>query len=178
MVSQPKIVTVNDKMQRDYRYAITSPIGRDFDPKQMLALGVFCGRRAEFPASWFAHARLAPLGRDCSLNYFGVDASQPCQCGARTAGFIPTTRAGGSSGTAATIWAAAWWMRTLGRSDAGKQSDGISHRSNGTVFQETRSAARANGRPCSIGPMIVGRFEGRAPLGLPLIARSGARLLG
>jgi hypothetical protein len=72
MVSQPKIVSVNDKMQRDYRYAITSPIGRDFDPefrpeltpKQMLALGVFCGRRAEFPASWFAHARLARLGRD------------------------------------------------------------------------------------------------------------------
>jgi hypothetical protein len=63
MVSQPKIVTVNDKMQRGYRYAITSLMGRDFDPefrreltpKQMLALGVFCGCRAEFPASWFAH---------------------------------------------------------------------------------------------------------------------------
>jgi len=34
-----------------------------------------CGK--EFPASWFAHARLSPSGRDCSLNYFGVDASQP-----------------------------------------------------------------------------------------------------
>jgi hypothetical protein len=31
----------------------------------------------EFPASWFAHAKLSPRGRDCSLNYFGVDASQP-----------------------------------------------------------------------------------------------------
>jgi hypothetical protein len=31
MASQPKIVIVNDKMQRRYRYAVTSPIGRDFD---------------------------------------------------------------------------------------------------------------------------------------------------
>ena len=48
----------------------------------MLALGVFCGKymtdcRKEFPASWFARAKLSPSRRDCSLNYFGVDASQP-----------------------------------------------------------------------------------------------------
>jgi hypothetical protein len=48
----------------------------------MLALGVFCGKymtdcQKEFPASWFAHVKLSPRGRDCSLNYFGVDASQP-----------------------------------------------------------------------------------------------------
>ena len=64
-------------------------VGRNFDsefrpeltPKQMLALGIFCGKymtdcRKEFPASWFANARLSSC-RDCSLNYFGVDASQP-----------------------------------------------------------------------------------------------------
>jgi hypothetical protein len=52
---------------------LTAPIGRNFDPefrpeltpKEMLALGVFCGKymtdcRKEFPASWFAHARLSP----------------------------------------------------------------------------------------------------------------------
>ena len=44
----------------------------------MLELGVFCGKyltdcRDEFPASWFARAKLSPSGRDCSLNYFGVD---------------------------------------------------------------------------------------------------------
>jgi hypothetical protein len=85
-----QIVRVNDKMQRGYRYALTAPIGRNFDakfrpeltPKEMLALGVFCGKyvtdcRKEFPASWFAHARLSPSGRDRPLNYFGVDASQP-----------------------------------------------------------------------------------------------------
>ena len=90
MPKRLKIVRVNDKMQRGYRYVLAAPIGRNFDPefrpelmpKEMLALGVFCGKymtdcRKEFPASWFAHARLSPSGRDCSLNYFGVDASQP-----------------------------------------------------------------------------------------------------
>jgi len=87
---KPKVVRVNDKMQRGYTYSLTAPIGRNFDPefhpeltpKQMLALGVFCGKymtdcRKEFPASWFVRARLSQSGRDCSLNYFGVDASQP-----------------------------------------------------------------------------------------------------
>lgn len=84
------IVTVNDKMQQGYRYVLTAPSGRDFDPqfrpdltpKEMLALGVFCGKymtdcRDEFPASWFRRAKLSPSRYDCSLNYFGVDASQP-----------------------------------------------------------------------------------------------------
>src|SRR3954467_7648015 len=48
----------------------------------MLALGVFGGKymtdcRDEFPASWFAGAKLSPGRRDPALNYFGVDASQP-----------------------------------------------------------------------------------------------------
>jgi hypothetical protein len=86
----PKIVTVSDTMQTRYRYERVAPVGHGFDPgfkpeltpKQMLALGVFCGKymtdcRKEFPASWFARARLSPKRRDCSLNYFGVDASQP-----------------------------------------------------------------------------------------------------
>ena len=85
-----KIVFVNDRMQRGYRYELVAPVGRNFDedfkpeltPAQMLALGVFCGKymtdcRKEFPASWFARAKLAKHKRDCSLNYFGVDASQP-----------------------------------------------------------------------------------------------------
>ena len=85
-----RIVTVNDKMQRGYRYELVAPAGRSFDPafrpeltpKRMLELGVFCGKyltdcRGEFPASCFARAKLSPAGRDCSLNYFGVDASQP-----------------------------------------------------------------------------------------------------
>ncbi len=85
----PKKVTVNDKMQRNYRYALTERPGENFDarfkpqltPKQMLELGVFGGKymtdcRREFPASWFKRAKLSPAKRDASLNYFGVDASQ------------------------------------------------------------------------------------------------------
>ncbi|HME21613.1 MAG TPA: hypothetical protein VKI44_09760 [Acetobacteraceae bacterium] len=85
-----RIVAVNDRMQCGYCYELTAPAGRDFDPEfapeltpqQMLELGVFGGKymtdtRDEFPASWFIHAKLSPQRRDCSMNFFGVDASQP-----------------------------------------------------------------------------------------------------
>ena len=85
-----KFVIVHDRMQENYRYALSAPMARGFDPeftpeltpKQMLALGVFGGKymtdcAAEFPASWFAHARLSPKGADASLNYFGVNAGTP-----------------------------------------------------------------------------------------------------
>ena len=85
-----RTVLVNDRMQENYRYRRTAPTGKAFDsgfkpqltPKQMLALGVFGGKymtdcREEFPADWFAQAKLSPSGRDPSLNYFGVNASQP-----------------------------------------------------------------------------------------------------
>jgi hypothetical protein len=85
-----RVVVVNDKMQKAYRYLCAAPVGRAFDPDfkpeltpaEMLRLGVFGGKymtdsRKEFPASWFKQAKLSPRGRDRSLNYFGVDASQP-----------------------------------------------------------------------------------------------------
>ncbi len=87
---KPTRVTVNDRMQKGYRYECVAPPGKQFapdfkpdlSPKQMLALGVFGGKyltdcRKEFPASWFTRARLSPKGKDPSLNFFGVDASQP-----------------------------------------------------------------------------------------------------
>ena len=83
-------VVVNDRMQRGYRYLRTQPPGCNFAPRfapeltpaEMLALGVFCGKymtdcRDEFPAGWFAHAKLAEGRPDCSLNHFGVKASAP-----------------------------------------------------------------------------------------------------
>jgi len=83
-------VVVDDRMQRGYRYERTARPGQDFapgfepelTPAEMLELGVFCGKyltdcRDEFPASWFATARLSPGGKDCSLNYFGIEASKP-----------------------------------------------------------------------------------------------------
>ena len=75
-------------MQRNYRYELVEPVGRNFDPEfkpdltptEMLRLGVFGGKymtdcRAEFPKSWFTRAKLASRRRDPSLNYFRVDAS-------------------------------------------------------------------------------------------------------
>jgi PAS domain-containing protein len=89
-VTTGRIVVVNDRMQRGYRYVLTEHVGRNFDPrfapeltpKEMLKLGVFCGKyltdtRGEFPEEWFTNAKLAPSKRDCSLDFFGVDASQP-----------------------------------------------------------------------------------------------------
>jgi hypothetical protein len=83
-------VTVNDTMQRGYRYTLTEPAGRNFapdfkpqlTPKEMLALGVFGGKymtdcRREFPKSWFTHAKLSPAGHNDALNYFRRHASQP-----------------------------------------------------------------------------------------------------
>lgn len=85
-----KVVEVNDRMQRGYRYALVAPAGRGFDPAfrpeltpaEMLRLGVFGGKymtdcREEFPAAWFEGAKLSPEGKDPGLNWFGVDASQP-----------------------------------------------------------------------------------------------------
>lgn len=83
-------VVVHDKMQRGYVYFRTEAVGRNFapgfrpqlTPKQMLQLGVFGGKymtdcRSEFPASWFARAKLCAERHDPRLNCFGVNASQP-----------------------------------------------------------------------------------------------------
>jgi hypothetical protein len=87
---KPKTIVVNDKMQRNYRYTLTEPAGRNFNPefqpqltpKQMLELGIFGGKymtdcAKEFPMSWFARAKLSPEGRNPALNFFSIDASKP-----------------------------------------------------------------------------------------------------
>ena len=90
MKMKPREVIVNDRMQQGYRYYLTKPVGRGFHPdfkpeltpKQMLELGVFGGKymtdcSQEFPASWFARAKLSPERSDPRLNYFKVKASKP-----------------------------------------------------------------------------------------------------
>lgn len=88
-----KSVVVNDKMQKGYRYELTEPAGKNFDPgfkpdltpKAMLELGVFGGVYmrdgvGEFPKDWFPKAKFQSEGsymHDPKLNYFGVNASQP-----------------------------------------------------------------------------------------------------
>lgn len=84
-----KKVIINDTMQKGYYY-LTEPTGKNFDPefkpeltpKEMLSLGVFGGKymtdcKDEFPASWFAKAKLCPKKKDPSINFFGIDASLP-----------------------------------------------------------------------------------------------------
>jgi len=85
-----KKITVNDKMQRGYQYVLVETSGRNFHsdfrpevtPKEMLELGVFCGKymtdcKNEFPKNWFQRAKLSPEKRNCLLNYFQIDASMP-----------------------------------------------------------------------------------------------------
>jgi hypothetical protein len=85
-----KLVLVNDLMQRSFVYYLTEPVGQNFhpdfhpelSPKEMLELGVFGGKymtdcTVEFPDDWFEDAGLCHERHDPTLNYFGVNASQP-----------------------------------------------------------------------------------------------------
>ena len=85
-----KKIVVNDKMQKNYVYYLTEPMGKNFhpdfkpelSPKEMLELGVFGGKymidcKNEFPKDWFLKAKLCPKRHDPKLNFFGVNASQP-----------------------------------------------------------------------------------------------------
>lgn len=84
------IVQVNDLMQKNYNYELIEPVGKnyhpefcpDLKPEEMLELGVFGGKymtdcKDEFPAEWYENARLCPERHDPTLNFFGVNASQP-----------------------------------------------------------------------------------------------------
>ncbi len=86
---KPKLVVVKDSFQKNYRYYLVEPVGKNFHPdfqpdlkpQQMLALGVFGGKymtdcQKEFPSSWFKTAKLAKDKKDPKLNYFQVNASQ------------------------------------------------------------------------------------------------------
>ena len=82
-------VTVNDCMQRNYRYKIAEPMGKNFTPefkphftpKQMLEMGVFEGKycndcQDEFPKNWFAKAKISDTP-DPQLNYFKIKSRKP-----------------------------------------------------------------------------------------------------
>lgn len=76
-------------MQKGYKYTLSEPSGRNFDPefrpmlspKEMLELGVFGGHYMtdctnEFPKSWFTRAKLNSKHYDKQCNFFKVRASQ------------------------------------------------------------------------------------------------------
>ena len=80
-------------MQRNYKYIISAPVGKNFDirfkpeltPKEMLEVGVFGGIymrdcAKEFPKSWFRKAKFQKMEsyiHDPKINFFKVNASQP-----------------------------------------------------------------------------------------------------
>lgn len=92
-MKEKKVVHVNNAMQKGYTYEISARTGKDFDPlfkpdltpQQMLELGVFGGVYmrdcpSEYPKSWFKNAKFAPKNTGkhvASVNFFGVNASQP-----------------------------------------------------------------------------------------------------
>jgi hypothetical protein len=95
LLQMRRSITVNDRMQRDYRYELVEPVGRNFDPEfkpdltpaEMLRLGVFGGKYMtdcadEFPASWFKHAKLASGSRD---NQSSKSLAKTCKSGSRKA---------------------------------------------------------------------------------------------
>ena len=66
------MIVVNDKMQKNYAYFLSAPMGKNFapdfipdlSPKQMLEMGVFEGHylndcQNEFPTEWFTKAKIS-----------------------------------------------------------------------------------------------------------------------
>lgn len=90
------IINVNNKMQKNYSYKLTAPIGKQFDPqfnpaytpKQMLEMGVFEGKYCndqllEFPKEWYLTAlsrgKLSPDKPNPNINYYKVKSRQSLQ---------------------------------------------------------------------------------------------------
>ena len=46
-----RVVIVNDKMQQGYRYELSAPVGRDFDPPSLVALeyGIVVATTGQYP---------------------------------------------------------------------------------------------------------------------------------
>ena len=181
-----RTVIVNDKMQKGYRYQLTEQAGRNFDPefspqltpKEMLRLGVFCGKymtdtRKEFPR---VGSKTQNLPLMAAIPHSTTSASMPanrCPYGARTDGYTPTIRAAGFNGTADIIWAAECRRKTFDRLGGGRQCDDTSGRSNFTASRVTRPAANANDRLFFTGPTTV---ENSDPCGAIWVVKSGSRI--
>ena len=167
-----RTVIVNDKMQKGYRYQLTEQAGRNFDPefipqvtpKEMLRLGVFCGKymtdtRKEFPKSWFESAKLTKNGRDPSLNYFGVDASQPLAIWRKNGWIHPDDPRGWFQWYCRYVGRRMPSRKPFGRLGGGRQCEDTLGRSNVTASRETRPAANGKDRLFFAGPTTVGNFE-------------------
>jgi len=85
-------IVVHNKMQKDYEYELTEPVGENFasdfkpryTPSQMLTEGVFGGKYCndqwvEYPASWYKDTRLSPEGNNSLMNRFKGESRTPLQ---------------------------------------------------------------------------------------------------
>ena len=87
-------IKVSDKMQKEYSYVLTEPLGKNFaenfkpalTPDEMLEYGVFEGKYLndcfkEFPKEWYEKAfnadTLSVDRPDMSKNYFNIKSRQP-----------------------------------------------------------------------------------------------------
>jgi hypothetical protein len=153
-----RTVTVNDRMQQGYVYALVEPEGCNFDPEfrpeltpaDMLKLGVFGGKyltdcRNEFPASWFKGAKLSPERSNPSLNFFGVHRSQPLSVW-RDKGWIHPDDPRGWFQWYCRYFRGRRMPTTLARQGAGRQCVATLAKSSSPVKEATYSAAPANAR--------------------------------
>jgi len=173
-----RTVTVNNKMQRGYRYVLSAAPGRNFDaqftpqltPAQMLRLGVFGGKymtdcRREFPKSWFTRARLSPRKADPACNFFGIDASQPLSEWRRKGWIHPADPRGWFQ------WYCRYYMgrrmpeEDAGRSGGGRRSGATCGKSRNIASRATCSAGGDSGRRCCTGLTTAARFD--APIWPP-----------
>ena len=169
-----RIVTVNDRMQQGYRYALTAPAGRGFDPEfrpdltpkkcsnsASSAASISPTAGDEFPASWFKRAKLSPSSRDCSLNYFGVDASQPLSVWRKKGWIHPDDPRGWFQ------WYCRYYMgRRMPDEDARQIGRWKAIRRHVAQIKQhcepgDPCAARASARRCCTGPMTAAEYEGQ-----------------
>jgi hypothetical protein len=162
---------VNDTMQRGYRYVLTEPVGRNFDAefrpeltlKQMLALGVFCGKYMTDSLRNFPPAGLRTLGCHPAATVPSTTSAlmqaNRCQFGERTDGYIPMIHAAGFSGIVDITWGGAYRVRTHARLSAGKRFDDMSRRLGGIASPAIPRVGHGSARLCSTGPTTAAEFD-------------------
>jgi hypothetical protein len=85
-----KKIHITNRLQKNYTYTLSAPIGKQFhpdfrpqlSPKQMIDLGIFGGcydtvNSDEFPQDWFTKNHLQHEEKSSDRNFFKVSASQP-----------------------------------------------------------------------------------------------------
>jgi hypothetical protein len=168
-----KSVTVNDRMQQNYRYERVEPAGRNFYPefKPDLTPGRYSSPRrvrrqvhdrlrrsvprrvgSSTPSLRVAHAT------DHSTTLVSMPVSR-CRNGAGRDGYTPTIHVAGSNGTAGTTWGDECPTRTLGRSNAGRQSAVMCVSFSLRASLAMSGAAGGNDRRCCTGPTTAGSCE-------------------